>query len=103
MAIQAEAVVDMLKNRGLLNESQADDFLGEAHSSGKTLMELTVDYGIFHVQDEFWAAVAEEIGAEYYDLSTFEPATELLQEIPAGMARLCGAFPVLESPEGVPL
>jgi type IV pilus assembly protein PilB len=101
MAIQAEAVVDMLKNRGLLDEAQAADFLAEAHSSGKTLMEQTVDYGIFHMEDEFWAAVAEEIGAEYYDLSTFEPTTELMQEIPAGMARLCGAFPIVSAPDGL--
>jgi len=101
MAIQAEAVVDMLKNRGLLDEAQAEDFLAEAQTNGKTLMEQTVDYGIFHMEDEFWAAVAEEIGAEYYDLATFEPTTDLMQEIPAGMARLCGAFPIVSAPDGL--
>jgi type IV pilus assembly protein PilB len=99
--MQAEAVVDMLKHRGLLDDSQADGFLADAQTSGKTVMELAVEYGIFHVQDEFWAAVAEEIGAEYYDLSTFEPPHDLLQEIPAGMARLCGAFPIQMTPEGL--
>jgi type IV pilus assembly protein PilB len=99
--MQAEAVVDMLKHRGFLDEGQANDLLHDAATTGKDIVELTVDYGIFRVQDEFWATVADEIGAEYYDLSAFEPSPELLQQVPAGMARLCGAFPVQYTEAGL--
>ena len=99
--MQAEAVVDMLKHRGLIDEGQADDIIHDAHTSGKDIVELCVSYGLFRVQDEFWAMVGEEIGAEYYDLSVFEPTSDLLQAIPAGMARLCGAFPVQLAPDGL--
>lgn len=97
----AQSVVDMLMHRNLINEGQADDILTDAKNSGKDLVELLVEYGIFGTNDEFWALVAQEIGAEYYDLTTFEPTPEVLQSIPAGMARLCGAFPIAIAPDGL--
>lgn len=97
----AQSVVDMLMHRSLINEGQADDLLMDAKNSGKDLVELLVEYGIFGAGDEFWALVAHEIGAEHYDLGTFEPEPELLQAIPAGMARLCGAFPIAMAPDGL--
>ncbi|CAN5665967.1 ATPase, T2SS/T4P/T4SS family [soil metagenome] len=97
----AQSVVDMLMHRSLINEGQADDILMDAKNSGKDLVELLVEYGIFNTGDEFWALVAHEIGAEHYDLSTFEPEPELLQTISAGMARLCGAFPIAMAPDGL--
>jgi type IV pilus assembly protein PilB len=99
--MQAQTVVEMLKHRGLIDEGQAEDILHDAKTTGKNVPELAVEYGLFREPDEFWHAVAEEIGAEYYDLSTFEPAPGLLQQLPAGMARLCGAFPVLIAPDGL--
>lgn len=99
--MQAQTVVDMLKNRGLIDEGQAEDMLHDAQATGKNISELAVEYGLFRVQDEFWGAVADEIGAQYYDLSTFEPAPGMLQQVPAGMARLCGAFPVQIAPDGL--
>lgn len=97
----AQSVVDMLMHRSLINEGQADDLLMDAKNSGKDLVELLVEYGIFGTGDEFWALVAHEIGAEHYDLESFEPEPELLQAIPAGMSRLCGAFPIAMAPDGL--
>jgi type IV pilus assembly protein PilB len=99
--MQAQAVVDMLINRELINGGQAEDLLQEATSSGKGVVELAVGYGIFRTQDEFWAAVAEEIGAEYYDLSTYEPPPDVIKMIPAGMARLYGALPIQAAQDGL--
>lgn len=87
--------------RGLLDEGQADDLVQDNISSGKDVVNLLVEYGIFQTHDEFWATVAEEIGAQHYDLSTFDPSPDLLQMIPAGMARLNGAFPIQLAPDGL--
>ena len=38
--------------------------------------------------------MAEELGAEHFDLSDFTPQPDLVKMLPAGMARLYGAFPV---------
>ncbi|MCE9519537.1 MAG: GspE/PulE family protein [Verrucomicrobia bacterium] len=99
--MQAQTVVDMLKNRNLVNNSQAEDIMHDAQTAGKSIQEIVVEYGLFRGQDEFWGAVADEIGAEYFDLSVFEPAPGLLLQVPAGMARLYGAFPVQITPEGL--
>lgn len=97
----AQSVVDMLMQRGLLDEGQAEDIVQDCASSGKSVVDVLVEYGVFQSHDEFWAVVAEEIGAQHYDLSDFEPAPEVLQLIPAGMARLSGAFPIQYAPDGL--
>ena len=97
----AQSVVDMLTNRGMLDDGQASDILADHKTTGKDPVDLLVEYGLFNTQDDFWALVAEEIGAEHYDLTTFEPSKEVLQMIPAGMARLCGALPVQLGPDGL--
>ncbi len=97
----ADSVVDMLIQRGMLDDGQAADLVSDVKNTGKDVVELLVEYGIFNHVDEFWATVAEEIGAEHYDLESFEPTADTLQLIPAGMARLCGAFPVQAAPDGL--
>ena len=90
----AQNVVDMLVTRGVIDEGQADDLAQDVQRSGKDILSLLTDYGIYSTEDDFWAAVAEELGAEHFDLSDFTPSPELIQLVPPGMARLYGAFPV---------
>ena len=90
----AQNVVDMLVTRGVIDEGQADDLAQDVQRSGKDILSLLTDYGIYSTEDDFWAAVAEELGAEHFDLSDFTPSPELVQLVPPGMARLYGAFPV---------
>ena len=97
----ADSVVDMLVQRGLVDEGQGSDLVNDVKHTGKDIVDLLVEYGIFNHADEFWATVAEEIGAEHYDLETFEPTSDVLQLIPAGMARLCGAFAIQAAPDGI--
>jgi len=96
-----QTVVEMLMNRGLLDEGQADDVVQDVKSSGKDVVDVLVEYGVFRIHDEFWATVAEEIGAEHYDLAAFDPGPEILHLIPAGMARLSGAFPIQLAQDGL--
>lgn len=97
----AQSVVDLLIHRGLLDEGQAQDVIHDARNSGKEIVEMLVEYGVITDQDQFWAAVAQEIGAEHYDLESFEPTQEVLKLIPAGMARLCGALPIQDAHDGL--
>jgi type IV pilus assembly protein PilB len=90
----AQNVVDMLTARGVINDGQAYDISNEAVHGGKEVLQVLLDFGVFTHEDEFWSLVAEELGAEHYDLSTFEPPKELVEVMPAAMARLYGAFPV---------
>jgi type IV pilus assembly protein PilB len=87
-------VVDMLETRGVIDSGQAYDLTQDAVHNGKDILQLVLDYGIFATEDEFWAVVAEELGADHFDLTTYEPPPSVINLIPSGMARLYGAFPI---------
>ncbi len=90
----AQNVVDMLTSRGVINDGQAYDISNEAVHGGKEILQVLLDFGVFTHEDEFWSMVAEELGAEHFDLTDFEPPKELVEIMPAAMARLYGAFPI---------
>ena len=97
----AQNVVDMLEARGVIDKGQADDIAQDAVHNGKEILQVVLDYGIFASEDEFWAMVAEELGADHFDLTEFEPPPSVIGLIPAGMARLYGAFPVTLDGKGL--
>ena len=97
----AQNVVDMLEARGLIDNGQAYDIAQDAVHNGKDILQVVLDYGIFNGEDEFWALVAEELGADHFDLTEFEPPPSVIGLIPAGMARLYGAFPITLDARGL--
>ncbi|HCN79451.1 MAG TPA: pilus assembly protein PilB, partial [Verrucomicrobiales bacterium] len=90
----AQNVVDMLEARGVIDSGQAYDLTQDVVQNGKDILQALLDYEIFPNEDVFWSLVAEELGAEHFDLASFEPAPSVVNLIPGGMARLYGAFPV---------
>ncbi len=94
-------VVDMLENRGVIDAGQAEDITQDTLRNGKEILQVLLDYGIYTNEDEFWAHVAEELGAEHLDLAEFEPAPSVVALIPPGMARLYGGFPVTLDGQGL--
>ena len=97
----AQNVVDMLESRGVIDSGQAYDIAQDAVHNGKDILQVLLDYGIYTTEDEFWAAVAEELGADHFDLTEFEPPPSVIGLIPAGMARLYGAFPITLDARGL--
>lgn len=97
----AQNVVDMLEARGLIDNGQAYDITQDAVHNGKEILQVVLDYGLFNSEDEFWALVAEELGADHFDLTEFEPPPSVIGLIPAGMARLYGAFPITLDGKGL--
>jgi len=87
-------VIDMLESRGVIDSGVAEGLTQDCVYNGKEILQTLIDYGIYQTEDEFWAAVAEELGADHFDLATYEPPPSLINIIPAGMARLYGAFPI---------
>ncbi len=90
----AQNVVDMLVTKGIIDEGQSYDIAHETVQGGKDVMQVLLEFEVFRNEDEFWAMVAEDIGAEHFDLSTFEPPPELVAIMPGAMAKLYGAFPI---------
>jgi type IV pilus assembly protein PilB len=97
----AQNVVDMLEARGVIDSGQAFDIAEDAVRNGKDILQVVLDYGIFQSEDEFWATVAEELGAEHFDLTNYEAPPSVIQLITPGMARLYGAFPITLDGQGL--
>ena len=94
-------VVEMLENRGVIDKGLAYDIEQDAVQNGKDIVQVLLAYGIYTNEDEFWAQVADELGADHFDLDNFEPPPSVVALIPAGMARLYGAFPITLDGQGL--
>jgi type IV pilus assembly protein PilB len=94
-------VVEMLKARGVIDRGLASDIEQDAVQNGKDILQVLMAYGIYTNEDEFWAQVADELGADHFDLDNFEPPPSVVALIPAGMARLYGAFPITLDAQGL--
>jgi type IV pilus assembly protein PilB len=94
-------VVEMLENRGVIDKGLAYDIEQDAVHNGKDIVQVLLDYGIYTNEDEFWAQVADELGADHFDLNEFEPPPSVIALIPPGMARLYGAFPITLDGQGL--
>jgi type IV pilus assembly protein PilB len=94
-------VVEMLRNRGVIDKGVAYDIEQDSVQNGKDIVQVLLSYGIYTNEDEFWAQVADELGADHFDLDNFTPPPSVIALIPAGMARLYGAFPITLDGQGL--
>ena len=94
-------VIDMLESRGVIDSGVAGSLAQDCVINGKEILQTLMDYGIFQQEDEFWSTVAQELAAEHFDLSSYEPPPSVVQILPAGMARLYGAFPITLDARGL--
>ncbi|MDB6004514.1 MAG: type ii/iv secretion system protein, partial [Prosthecobacter sp.] len=94
-------VVEMLRNRGVIDRGVAYDIEQDSVQNGKDIVQVLLAYGIYTNEDEFWAQVADELGADHFDLDNFTPPPSVIALIPAGMARLYGAFPITLDGQGL--
>ncbi len=94
-------VIELFVNRGMIDRSLAQEVLAEVDNSGKEIAEVLADFEIISTRDDIWPIVASELGVDLVDLSAWSPPKELLDLVPAGMARLHGALPVNVGPEGI--
>ncbi len=94
-------LIDIFVNRSLIDQYLAADIVQEIENSGKEIAEILADYEVIQEKDDIWPIIANELGVNMIDLAQFDPPSELLALIPAGMARLHGALPVNVDNEGL--
>ena len=95
-----DSVIDLLVSRGLIDESQRQEYISAVHESEHDVTQAVEDLGVIQ-RDQLFHLVAQDIGGEYYDLAEFEPAPQVLKAIPAGTAKLYQAFPIQFLDEGL--
>jgi type IV pilus assembly protein PilB len=95
-----DSVIDLLVSRGLIDESQRQEYISAVYESEHDVTQAVEDLGVIQ-RDQLFHLVAQDIGGEYYDLAEFEPAPQVLKAIPAGTAKLYQAFPIQFLDEGL--
>ncbi len=98
--MNAESVVDLLVTREIIDQNQRDDLMYAYEQSGKDIVGVLGDYQILDA-DQLYQLIADDIGGYYLDLAGFQPPPQVLATIPAGTARLHGAFPVQFTEDGL--
>ncbi|HRQ88473.1 MAG TPA: GspE/PulE family protein [Bacteroidia bacterium] len=88
-----ESVIDLLISRGLIDDSQREDYIAAAYGSEHDITYAVEELGLLQ-RDQLFQLVAQDIGGEYYDLTGFEPAPQVLRAVPAGTAKLYQCFPI---------
>jgi len=88
-----ESVIDLLISRGLVDESQRDETIAAAYGSEHDISYAVEEMGILQ-RDQLFQLVAQDIGGEFYDLTDFEPAPQVLRAVPGGTAKLYQCFPI---------
>src|SRR5260221_13495312 len=86
-------VLEILADQGVVEHNQVEDILQEIGQTGKSLIEVLVDFQICN-EEQFYQTIAAYLGLEFVDLTGFEPPTDVVRLIPAGLALLHPAFPL---------
>ena len=91
--MNTKQVLEVFIEQGIVEHGQVDEISQEILQSGKSLVQVMVDYG-FVTEEQFFQVIAESLGAAYVNLSGFEPPNEIQRLIPAGLAQLHKCFPL---------
>jgi len=96
-------LLELFQSRGMIDAALAEEILAEVDNSGKSIPELLADFEVVQSKDDVWPVIASELGATLVDLRNWTPPDALLALVPAGTARLHGAFPVNFDEQGLHL
>src|ERR1043166_8577241 len=91
--MNTKQVIELFVDQGIIDRSQVEDIIQETETTGKDVVQTLVDFG-FVTHEDFYQRIADILGTDVVDLSSYEPPTEVLRLIPAGLARLHGAVPL---------
>ena len=91
--MNTKQVLDILVEQGRMDRSQTEDITHEMAQSGKSLLDVVIDFQIC-TEQEFYESIAAFLGTDYVDLTGFEPPTEVIRLLPAGLALLHRGFPL---------
>ncbi len=91
--MNTKQVIEVFVERGVIQPDQVEDITQEVSSSGKTILQVLVDYQFLN-EEQFYQHIADAIGTDFVDLRNYEPPQDILRLVPGGLARLHGALPI---------
>jgi type IV pilus assembly protein PilB len=91
--MNTKQALEILVDQGVMDRSVIDDVVQEISSTGKSLIEVLVDFQVC-TEEQFYHTIASYLGLEFVDLTGFEPPPEVVRLIPAGLALMNRVFPI---------
>ncbi|HOE61345.1 MAG TPA: ATPase, T2SS/T4P/T4SS family [Kiritimatiellia bacterium] len=86
-------LIDLLVSNGIIDQQQAEELRDEQKNSGKPFRTLLVDAG-YVSEDDLLGMMAAYQGCDVIDLEMMSLDTEVIQSIPASVARMYNVLPV---------
>src|SRR5579859_3910893 len=93
MAEASDPLLELVKEKGLIDDLQYEEVQGEHTRSGKAVTQILQDFGIMDVDSQL-QVMAEHLGTEVVSLADREFTPEVINAVPAGTARMYQAMPV---------
>ena len=86
-------LLDLIKERGLLDDLQIEEITQEHLRTGKSISQVLQDFGFLDLDTQL-QVMADHLGTEVVDLKSREISKEVLQTVPAATARMHLCLPV---------
>jgi type IV pilus assembly protein PilB len=86
-------LLQVLKDRGLLDEMQIEEIVQEQKRSGKPDYEVVTDFGLL-APELMFQAVAESLGTEYVEIREEDLTPEVIESISPSVVQMCQTLPV---------
>jgi type IV pilus assembly protein PilB len=88
-----DPLIDLVVSNGIIDQQQADELREEHTNTGKPVRKLMIDMG-YVSEDDLLSMMAAYQGCEVIDLSVMTPDTDVIQCVPASVARMYNVLPV---------
>src|SRR5260370_5492435 len=93
MAEPSDPLLELIKEKGLIDDLQYEEVQGEHTRSGKPVSQILQDFGILDIDSQL-QVMAEHLGTEVVSLADREFTPEVISAVPAGTARMYQCMPV---------
>ena len=88
-----DPLIDLVVSNGIIDQQQAEELREEHKNTGKPVSKLMMDMG-YVSEDDLLSMMAAYQGCEVVDLSVMEPDADVIQCVPASVARMYNVLPV---------
>lgn len=88
-----DPLLDLVVSNGIIDPPQADELRDEHKNTGQPMRKLLVDNG-YVTEDDLLGMMAAYQGCDVIDLGVMSLDTEVIQSIPASVARMYNVLPV---------
>jgi len=97
-----DPLLDLVVSNGILDQQQAEELREEHSNTGQPIRKLLIDNGYVNEEDLLGMMAAYQ-GCEMVDLSAMSIDTDVIQSIPASVARMYNVLPVYATPGTITL